>query len=117
VRVFVDEGQIMQMLLAKMKTQDGRVKDYLIHLLAAFPQQLAEVQLQPSSLIPQPLVDPLSERELDVLRLLAEGLSNAEIARRLVVSVGTVKACVASITVGVQSRTQAIVRATELNLL
>jgi ATP/maltotriose-dependent transcriptional regulator MalT len=65
------------------------------------------------------LVDPLTDRELDVLRLLADGLSNRDIAERLVLSVGTVKVHTRNIysKLGVGSRTQAIVRGRELGLL
>jgi LuxR family maltose regulon positive regulatory protein len=65
------------------------------------------------------LVDPLTDRELDVLRLLAEGLSNRDIADQLVLSVGTVKVHTRNIysKLGVGSRTQAIVRGRELGLL
>jgi LuxR family maltose regulon positive regulatory protein len=65
------------------------------------------------------LIEPLSDRELDVLHLLSQGFSNTEIADRLVLSVGTVKSHAHHIygKLGVQSRTQAIIRAKELNLL
>ena len=67
----------------------------------------------------QPLVEPLSEREIEVLQLIAEGLSNAEIADKLVIAVGTVKRHINNIygKLGVQSRTQAVARARELGLL
>jgi len=67
----------------------------------------------------QPLVEPLSERELEVLRLIAEGLSNAEIAEKLVIAQGTVKRHINNIygKLGVTSRTQAVARGRELNLL
>jgi len=70
---------------------------------------------QPSA----PLVEPLTERELEVLRLLVMGQSNAEIARELIITVGTVKRHVNSIygKLGVQSRTQAVARAQTLQLL
>lgn len=68
---------------------------------------------------PQPLVEPLSERELEVLRLLASGLSNAQIANKLYLAIGTIKAHTRNIygKLGVNSRTQAIVQAQHLNLV
>jgi LuxR family maltose regulon positive regulatory protein len=68
---------------------------------------------------PQPLIEPLSERELEVLRLLADGLSNPEIAQKLYLSVGTVKVHLKHIygKLDVSSRTQAAARAHELGLL
>ena len=67
----------------------------------------------------QPWVDPLSERELEVLQLVADGLSNRAIARQLIVTVGTVKKHLNNIfsKLGVGSRTQAVKRARELHLL
>jgi DNA-binding NarL/FixJ family response regulator len=67
----------------------------------------------------QPLVEPLSAREMEVLMLLAEGLSNQEIADRLYIAPGTVKNHVSNILskLGVRDRTQAILRAQELGLL
>ncbi len=68
---------------------------------------------------PGALAEPLTEREREVLRLLLEGASNREIARRLVLSVNTVKRHVYNLCgkLGVQSRTQAIARASSLHLL
>jgi predicted ATPase/DNA-binding CsgD family transcriptional regulator len=67
----------------------------------------------------QPLVDPLSERELEVLQLVAEGLSNREIAQDLVVTVGTVKKHLNNIfsKLHVSNRTEASARARDLDLL
>ena len=67
----------------------------------------------------QPLADPLTTREVEVLRLLADGRSNPEIAEELVVAVGTVKAHTNSIyrKLDVANRTQAVVRVRELGLL
>jgi ATP/maltotriose-dependent transcriptional regulator MalT len=65
------------------------------------------------------LIEPLSGRELDVLRLIAGGLSNKEIADQLFIGVGTVKWYATTIysKLGVSSRTQAVARAQELGLL
>ena len=65
------------------------------------------------------LDEPLSEREIDILRLLAQGLTNREIAQRLFLAEGTVKNYVTNILskIGVRDRTQAALRARELGLL
>ena len=76
----------------------------------------AHQQLQPHD---QPLIEPLSDRELEVLQLLTEGLTNQQIADKLFVVIGTVKKHTSNIygKLGVSNRTQAIARARELNLL
>ena len=73
----------------------------------------------PSGTRPQPLADPLTEREQEVLRALAGGLSNREIAERLVITEGTVKNHVSNLIdkLGVRDRTQAVLKAQELGLL
>jgi predicted ATPase/DNA-binding CsgD family transcriptional regulator len=87
---------------------------------------LAELQIPEGQSLTRPapgtdwtLIEPLSEREFDILRLIAEGLSNQQIADQLILSVGTVKWYTSHIfsKLGVQSRTQALVRARQLNLL
>jgi LuxR family maltose regulon positive regulatory protein len=67
----------------------------------------------------QPLVDPLSERELEVLQLIAAGASNEEIAEQLVIAIGTVKRHVSNILgkLAVSNRTQAVARAHAIGLL
>jgi LuxR family maltose regulon positive regulatory protein len=89
-----------------------------------FVDRLAEITEAQAGLVPaeeeiERLVEPLSERELEVLRLIAAGLSNREIAAELVIAVGTVKRHINHIygKLGVHSRTQALVRARELSLL
>jgi len=65
------------------------------------------------------MVEPLSERELEVLRLIAEGLSNEEIAQRLVLSLPTIKWHASNIygKLGVKSRTEAVAKAKALGIL
>ena len=80
----------------------------------------AQEQEHASSIPSQtPLVEPLTDRELAVLRQMAAGSSNQEIAQRLVISVGTVKAHIYHITakLGARSRTEAVARAREAGLL
>ena len=112
IRTFVDQGEPMRALLDRLRAQGGELKGYIQTLLAAF------VSTHPPFPAQGP-VDRLSERELDVLRLIAQGLSNAEIAGRLVVTLGTVKTHVHNIIekLAVRSRTQAVARAQELKLL
>ena len=130
VRAFLDEGQSMRLLLAQWLAYAGAgsLRDYAIRLLAHFdaePHVIAAAQDIASSAggrstsSSQALVEPLSERELEVLRLVADGLSNREIADALILAVGTVKAHVHNIygKLGVQSRTQAVARAREIKLL
>jgi LuxR family maltose regulon positive regulatory protein len=112
VRTFVDEGQPMARLLRRALSQ-GSAPNYVARLLAAFGEEI-EVR---SPAMGQ-LVEPLSERELEVLRLVVAGLSNPEIAQELVIAVSTVKSHVNHIygKLGVVSRTQAVARARELGL-
>lgn len=93
--------------------------------LAMHHARLAAEMSATSSAIPrhtmanQPLIEPLSEREMEVLGLIADGFSNAEIAARLVIAQGTVKRHINNIygKLDVQSRTRALVRARQLGLL
>ncbi len=117
IRLFVDEGAPLLALLRRAQTHSA-VPQYVAILLAAFGEPPPEDR---ASLVSRSdgMLEPLTEREREVLRLLLEGASNREIARRLVVSVNTVKRHVYNLCgkLGVQSRTQAIARARTLNLL
>jgi predicted ATPase/DNA-binding CsgD family transcriptional regulator len=104
----------------------ARGKEHAIETLAAAILEELETQEASDSAVidsprrpGQPLPDPLSERELEVLQLVAQGLSNREIAEELIVTVGTVKKHLNNIfsKLHVRSRTQAVVRAKELDLL
>ncbi|MBL7065917.1 MAG: tetratricopeptide repeat protein [Anaerolineae bacterium] len=113
VRVFVDEGEPMARLLYRAAAR-GIAPEYAGRLLAAFPA------LEPAAQEPQAdMVEPLSERELEVLRLIAEGLSNQEIARRLFLSLSTVKWHTSNIygKLGVKNRTQSVAKARSLDIL
>ncbi|MCB0208970.1 MAG: tetratricopeptide repeat protein [Anaerolineae bacterium] len=127
VRLFIDEGLPMAQVLTLAKSR-GIAPDeaYLDTLLAAFkldsleiPAKLTKKEAPASSFIIQPLIEPLSDRELEVLDLIATGLSNQEIADKLIIAEGTVKKHIHNIfgKLGVRRRSQAILRATELNLL
>jgi LuxR family maltose regulon positive regulatory protein len=112
VRLFVDHGPPMAVLL-RAAAKRGVTPAYTKALLSAFdagPAAGPIVQLQ---------IEPLSERELDVLRLLGTDLSGPDIASELVVSLHTVRSHTKSIyaKLGVNSRRAAVSRAVELNLL
>lgn len=118
IRLFVDEGAPMQALLRRVQVQaHSAVPQYLVTLLAAFGETLpvGRASLMPHS---NGLLEPLTEREREVLHLLLEGASNREIAQRLVLSVNTVKRHVYNLCskLGVQSRSKALVLARELPL-
>lgn len=116
IRIFVDEGLPMAELLKRMKAEGERLTVYIHKLLSAFEKQSVA---HPSSLSPQPLIEPLSQRELEVLQLIAQGLSNREISERLFLALNTVKGHNQKIfaKLQVQRRTEAIARARELGLL
>ena len=112
VRTFLDEGQPMAALLTRIQQAAAlseSLQQYAATLLAAFTPQTAA----------QPLVDPLSDRELEVLHLIAQGLSNREIATRLFLAIDTVKGHNRRIfdKLGVRRRTEAVAQARELGLL
>jgi LuxR family maltose regulon positive regulatory protein len=125
IRSFVEEGATMVMLLTKLR--EVRRKDgptpYLDRVLAAFPKlsQMPASQAKSMAKQPpgQPLFEPLSERERQVLQLLAQGRSNQEIAQTLVIVLDTVKRHVSHIfsKLGVTNRVQAAKQARELGLL
>lgn len=89
------------------------------HLEKADPERAPAAPAAGQSRAVKPLLEPLTDREREVLRLLAHGRSNREIARELVIAVGTVKRHVSNVLgkLGVASRTQAIARAQDLSLL
>lgn len=118
VRLFVDEGRHVAALLCEAATH-GISPSYVGRLLAAFepPECERAEAISPGSRA-QPLVEPLTPRELEVLRLIATGATNREIAEALVIAVNTLKKHITSIygKLGVHNRARAIVRARELGL-
>lgn len=122
LRIFADEGEPLAALLRQAAAR-GIATDYAGTLLEAMSEQAGEPAGEeggPSATAAAPpLVEPLSEREQEVLRLIAVGLSNREIAEELVVAVSTVKWHINNVygKLGVRSRTQAVARANQLGLL
>jgi LuxR family maltose regulon positive regulatory protein len=133
IRTFVDEGSPMAALLAHIVQENRSAHlNYALRLLVAFekepgsaspvfqstgsPQKKAPLAPTPASTA---LIEPLSRRELEVLCCMAEGLSNSETARRLVIETSTVKRHINSIfaKLGVNNRVQALNKAKESGLL
>jgi LuxR family maltose regulon positive regulatory protein len=122
VRTFVDKGESMAQLLRQAASR-GIAPGHVTRLLNDFEtgdERRATEETGSTFILPRsPLVEPLSEREMEVLRLVATGLSNREIADQLVIAVSTVKSHTNTIfgKLDVKSRTQAVARAGELGLL
>ena len=116
IRIFVDEGPSMAHLLYEAVSR-GIAPDYARSLLSAFPSE--EPQQTESSTSNWAQMEPLSERELEVLPLIAEGLTNQEIGSRLFVSLNTIKVHTRNIygKLAVHSRTQAVAKAIALGIL
>jgi len=131
VRLFVDEGPPMAALLAQSvehRAQNASIRVYAERLLSVFPEaQNAEHRAQNNATRAlrsalersSAVMEPLSERELEVLQYFAEGLSNQEIASRLYLSPHTVKVHSRNIygKLGVHNRMQAVARARALGML
>ncbi len=119
IRLFVDEGTPMAQLLSEVAAH-GVMPAYTGKLLAAFPNfaamptTQATIQNQKSAMI-----EPLSQRELEVLQLIAQGLSNQEICEKLFLALSTVKGHNRLIfgKLQVERRTEAVARARELGLV
>jgi LuxR family maltose regulon positive regulatory protein len=137
IRVFLDQGKPMKELLRRMKghirlkddpstsygASRGTMKNYVHKLLASFDDNSSGIPArQPDASAPHlshVLIDPLSERELEILGLITAGKSNQEIAHELVLAVGTVKKHVSNIfnKLNVDSRTRCIAQAQKLHLI
>jgi LuxR family maltose regulon positive regulatory protein len=113
IRLFLNEGERLVPLLRE-SARGGVAPEYVGAILSAYgkARKISSTKLAG-------LVEPLTERELEVLRLVAAGLSNRQISEQLVVSLGTVKSHIHHVfgKLGVESRTKATVRAQELGLI
>jgi LuxR family maltose regulon positive regulatory protein len=141
-RIFLDEGPPMQVLLAQWpaRASAGPLRDYAIRLLRQFDAgahvaaavrekapQAVDLPASPGPALTEPgirrleetLIEPLTQRELEVLQLVALGRTNREVAQELIVAPGTVKAHTASIyrKLDVANRTEAVARARQLGML
>jgi LuxR family maltose regulon positive regulatory protein len=117
IRTFVDEGPHMAALLHQAALR-GITPDYIARLLAVFPS--VDEGIRPSSSAATfPFNEPLSERELEILHLMASGASNQEMAKSLSIALTTAKKHVSNIIrkLGVKNRTQAVSRGRDLGLL
>ncbi|MDH5718339.1 MAG: LuxR C-terminal-related transcriptional regulator [Spirochaetia bacterium] len=122
VRIFIDEGKVMEDILLEAH-KNGTMVNYTEKLLKEFKAEklknksidLAEGKEQKE----QPLIDPLSQRELEILKLIADGLSNRKISEQLFLELSTIKSHNQNIfgKLGVERRTEAVARARELGLI
>ena len=114
-QIFLEEGPAMATLL-RMNLVSSAHKDYIAKLLQAFPVKESAPAATPAN---QALIEPLTEREMEVLALMAEGLTYSEIAERLVVSLNTVRYHVKGVygKLTVNNRTKAVETARRLELI
>jgi LuxR family maltose regulon positive regulatory protein len=123
IRLYLDEGEPMEQLLSAYTEQpSARFKVYTAKLLSDFASQKRLHSPQPLDALSRQsseLIEPLSEREMEILRLMAAGMNNQEIGGQLVISQNTVKSHLKNIfgKLGVNSRMQAVARARETGLL
>lgn len=119
---FVEQGESMRLLITELwRTRSHpSLRAYAEQVLAGFPQQ-EKATNDPGRTHVQSknLIEPLSDREREIFGLVSAGLSNSEIAEKIIVTVGTIKKHLNTIygKLGVGSRTQATVRGRELDLL
>jgi LuxR family maltose regulon positive regulatory protein len=122
VRLFLDEGEPMARLLERAARRRSATSAYARGLLAAIVRQGGNCTVPP----PPPgvqrgeaVIEPLSDREREILSLIADGLSNGELAQRLLVKVATVKTHINNLfgKLGASSRTDAVARARRVGLL
>jgi LuxR family maltose regulon positive regulatory protein len=118
-RIFIDEGEPLQSLLSGFRGSIEKQSHGTKHELSGYVDKLLSAFAQPKDVQQSKLIEPLSQRELEILRLLRTELSVPEIARELVVAASTVRSHTKSIysKLGVNNRRAAVNRAAELNLI
>jgi LuxR family maltose regulon positive regulatory protein len=119
VRIFVDKGEAVRLLIeVQSRNRDHPLSGYADKLLSAFAQPAATTPKSKIKNLKSEIVEPLSERELEVLKLLRSELSGPEIAEQLIVSLNTLRSHTKSIfnKLGVNNRRAAVRRAEELDL-
>jgi LuxR family maltose regulon positive regulatory protein len=118
-RIFIDEGEPLRALLMDFRGSIEKQSRGNNHELSNYVDKLLSGFTQPIHIQPSSLIEPLSQRELDILRLFKTELSGPEIAQELVVALSTVRTHTKSIysKLGVNNRRAAVNRATELNLI
>jgi LuxR family maltose regulon positive regulatory protein len=123
LRIFVDEGEAMQSLISDCRLASanrGRpLLGYVDRILDFFPPPKKDRLQSKTADRNARMIEPLTDRELEVLRLIAEGRSNTEISQRLFLALSTIKGHNLRIfnKLQVQNRTEAVARARELGLL
>jgi LuxR family maltose regulon positive regulatory protein len=118
-RIFVDEGRPMQAMLLDFRASKEKNPHGKDHELTLYADRLLSAFTQPKDTRQSKQIDPLSKRELEILQLIAQGLSNQEIGKRLFLALNTIKGHNQIIfnKLQVQRRTEAVARARELDLL
>lgn len=119
VRIFLGEGEPMRSLLTDFRRSLEKQTRGKPHELMEYVNKLLSAFAQPKEKQQSKLVEPLSKRELEILQLIAQGLSNSEISKRLFLALNTVKGHNRIIfdKLQAQNRTEAVARARELGLL
>ena len=120
-KIFMDEGKPIIDMIKELNVQGSCLEfcDNLFHNFNSLQRMKSEETSTQKTSSPQQLIEPLSERELEILQLIAQGFSNNEICRKLFLALSTVKGHNQNIfsKLGVQRRTEAAARARELGLL
>lgn len=118
IRIFIEEGEPMRALLLDFRVFNER-HPHGNHKWMGYLEKLISAFAPPGKAQQAKLIEPLSQREVEVLRLIAQGLSNGEISKRLFLALNTVKGHNRLIfdKLQVQNRTEAVARARELDLL